>query len=126
MRQRVVGSQTLSLHKLRVRSVESEFTKGQILHLRAIHRSAGTSAEVAIGLDMHDRKEQTMTIALWIIAVVETIRMVEQSIQLRLIAKDSGARDNAYAEFIKSLKMNDREFVHRMLEEFEQTEREGE
>lgn len=67
-----------------------------------------------------------MTIALWIIAVVETIRMVEQSIQLRLIAKDSGARDNAYAEFIKSLKMTDREFVHRMLEEFEQTERDGE
>lgn len=67
-----------------------------------------------------------MTIALWIIAVVESIRMVEQSIQLRLIAKDSGARDNAYAEFIKSLKMNDREFVRRMLEEFEQTEREVE
>ena len=67
-----------------------------------------------------------MTIALWIIAVVETIRMIEQSIQLRLIAKDTGARDNAYAEFIKSLKMTDREFVHRMLEEFEQAEREGE
>ena len=67
-----------------------------------------------------------MTVAIWIIAVVETIRMVEQSIQLRLIAKDSGARDNVYAEFIKSLKMTDREFVHRMLEEFEQTERDGE
>ena len=64
-----------------------------------------------------------MAVALWIIAVVETIRMIEQSIQLRLIAKDSGARDNAYAEFVKSLKMTDREFVHRMLEEFEQTER---
>ena len=63
-----------------------------------------------------------MTIALWIIAVVETIRMVEQSIQLRLIAKDSGARDNAYAEFVKSLKMNDREFVRRMLDEFEKQE----
>ena len=37
-----------------------------------------------------------------------------------LIAKDSGARDNVYAEFIKSLKMNDREFVRSMLEEFEQ------
>jgi len=63
-----------------------------------------------------------MTVAIWIIAVVETIRMVEQSIQLRLIAKDTGARDNAYAEFIKSLKMSDREFVQRVLEEFEQTE----
>lgn len=64
-----------------------------------------------------------MTAALWIIAVVETIRMIEQSIQLRLIAKDTGARDNAYAELIKSLKMSDREFVRRMLEEFEQSER---
>ena len=63
-----------------------------------------------------------MITALWIIAIVETIRMIEQSIQLRLIAKDSGARDNAYAEFIKSLKMSDREFVRRMLEEFEQTD----
>ena len=64
-----------------------------------------------------------MTTAIWIIAVVETIRMIEQSLQLRLIAKDTGARDNVYAEFIKSLKTDDRELVHRMLEEFEQTER---
>ena len=64
-----------------------------------------------------------MTVALWIIAIVETIRMIEQSLQLRLIAKDTGARDNAYAELVKSLKMTDREFVQRMLEEFEQTER---
>ena len=64
-----------------------------------------------------------MTIALWIIAIVETIRMIEQSLQLRLIAKDTGARDNAYAELVKSLKMTDREFVQRMFEEFEQTER---
>ena len=63
-----------------------------------------------------------MTIALWIIAIVETIRMIEQTLQLRLIAKDTGARDNAYAEFIKSLKYTDREFVKRMLMEFEQTE----
>lgn len=60
-----------------------------------------------------------MKIALWIIAVVETIRMVEQSIQLRLIAKDSGARDNVYAEFVKSLKKDDKEFVRDLLEEFD-------
>lgn len=64
-----------------------------------------------------------MKIALWIIAVVETIRMIEQSLQLRLIAKDAGARNNVYAEFVNSLKMSDREFVQRMLEEFEQSER---
>ena len=67
-----------------------------------------------------------MKIAVWIIAVVETIRMIEQSLQLRLIAKDTDRRDSAYAEFVKSLKMTDREFVHRMLEEFEQTERSSE
>ena len=67
-----------------------------------------------------------MIIALWIIAIVETIRMIEQTMQLRLIARDTGARENAYAEFIKSLKVSDREFVRRMLEEFEQTERENE
>ena len=49
--------------------------------------------------------------------------MIEQSLQLRLIAKDTGNRDNVYAEFIKSLKVDDREFVRNMLEEFEQAER---
>ena len=60
-----------------------------------------------------------MTTALWIIAVVETIRMIEQSLQLRLVAKDTGARDNAYAEFIKSFKKDDAEFVRDLLEEFD-------
>lgn len=60
-----------------------------------------------------------MTIALWIIAIVETIRMIEQTMQLRLIARDTGARDNAYAEFVKSLKDTDEEFVENLLREFE-------
>ena len=65
-----------------------------------------------------------MKTALWIIAIVETIRMIEQTMQLRLIARDTGARDNAYAEFVKSLKKDDKEFVKDMLEEFDrQTER---
>ena len=68
-----------------------------------------------------------MTTALWIIAIVETIRMIEQSLQLRLIARDTGARDNAYAEFVKSLKKDDKEFVRDLLEEFDrQTERSNE
>ena len=58
MSQRVVDSQTLSLHKLRVRSVESEFTKGQILYLRAIHRSISISAENAIGWEMRDERSR--------------------------------------------------------------------
>ena len=68
-----------------------------------------------------------MATALWIIAIVETIRMIEQTMQLRLIARDTGARDNAYAEFVKSLKKDDKEFVRDLLEEFDrQTERSSE
>ena len=59
-----------------------------------------------------------MKTALWIIAICEVVRAVQNAVQLRAIRHDTGARDNAYAEFVKSLKMNDREFVKRMLEEF--------
>ncbi len=40
-------------------------------------------------------------------------------VQIMTIRHDTGARDNAYAEFVKSLKQTDKEFVKRMLEEFE-------
>lgn len=63
--------------------------------------------------------EEVMTIALWVIALIEAVRLIEQTLQLRLLVKDTGARDNAYAEFVKSLKSSDREFVRNMLEEFE-------
>lgn len=60
-----------------------------------------------------------MVVALWIIAVCEVIRAIQNMIQIMTIRQDKGARDNAYAEFIKSLKQTDKEFVRRMLEEFE-------
>lgn len=63
-----------------------------------------------------------MIVALWIIAVCEVIRSIQNMIQLAMVRKDTGARDNAYEEFVKSLKQTDREFVRRMLEEFEKTE----
>ena len=66
-----------------------------------------------------------MKIAIWIIAICEIIRAAQNAIQLKAIKRDTGARDNAYAEFVKSLKMNDREFVKRMLKEFENQEGEG-
>jgi hypothetical protein len=66
-----------------------------------------------------------MKIAIWIIAICEIIRAAQNAIQLKAIKRDTGARDNAYAEFVKSLKMNDREFVKRMLEEFMNQEGEG-
>ena len=69
-----------------------------------------------------------MTVALWIIAIVETIRMIEQSIQLKIIANDTDKRDNVYEELVKSFKASDREYVRNLLEAFDnqdepQTER---
>ena len=61
-----------------------------------------------------------MTVSLWIIAIVEIIRAIQNHIQLTAIKRDTSARDNAYAEFVKSLKYSDREFVKRLLEEFEE------
>ena len=61
-----------------------------------------------------------MIIAIWIIAIAEVIRVFQNHIQLRAIKHDASARDNAYAEFVKSLKQTDREFVKRMLEEFDE------
>lgn len=61
-----------------------------------------------------------MTIAIWVIAICEVIRAVQNMMQLTMVKRDTGARDNAYAEFVKSLKQTDREFVRRVLEEFEE------
>jgi hypothetical protein len=66
-----------------------------------------------------------MKIAIWIIAICEIIRAAQNAIQLKAIKSDTGARDNAYAEFVKSLKMSDRKFVERMLKEFEKQEGEN-
>ena len=59
-----------------------------------------------------------MIVALWTIAICEVVRVAQNLIQIKYIRQDTGARDNAYAEFVKSLKSTDREFVKRMLEEF--------
>ena len=60
-----------------------------------------------------------MTIALWIIAICEIIRLLQNTLQLTMLKHDTTGRDNAYAEFVKSLKTTDAEFVKKMLEEFE-------
>lgn len=63
-----------------------------------------------------------MKTALWIIAICEAIRAVQNLLQLWMLKRDTGARDNAYAEFVKSLKQTDKEFVRQMLEELERSE----
>ena len=60
-----------------------------------------------------------MTVALWIIAACEIIRALQNALQLFMVRHDSSQRDNAYAEFIKSLKSTDSEFVRKLLEEYE-------
>ena len=63
-----------------------------------------------------------MKTALWIIAICEVIRAAQNMVQIMTIRHDTKGRDNAYAEFVESLKQSDREFVRRMLEEFEKQE----
>lgn len=60
-----------------------------------------------------------MIIAIWIIAICEVIRIVQNAFQLLMVRHDTGARDNAYAEFVKSLKTDDRELVKQLLDEYE-------
>lgn len=67
-----------------------------------------------------------MIVALWIIAVCEVIRAIQNMMQLAMLKHDTGARDNAYAEFVKSLNKDDRQFVKEMLEEFDRAESEVE
>lgn len=61
-----------------------------------------------------------MKIAIWIIAICEVVRAAQNAAQLYILHRDTGARDNAYTEFVKSLKMSDREYVERLLKEFEE------
>ncbi len=63
-----------------------------------------------------------MKTALWIIAICEAIRAVQNLLQLWMLKRDTDARDNAYAEFVKSLKQTEKEFVRRVLDEFERSE----
>lgn len=60
-----------------------------------------------------------MTVAIWIIAVCEIIRITQNSIQLLSLLGDAKDRKWAYQEFVDSLKDTDREFVKKMLEEIE-------
>lgn len=61
-----------------------------------------------------------MIVAIWIIAICELIRVAQNMLQIAMYKHDAGNRDNAYAEFVKSLKDTDKEFVEKMLREFEE------
>lgn len=59
-----------------------------------------------------------MKTAIWIIAICEVIRAAQNALQLLSFRNEKGMRENAYSEFVKSLKSTDKEFVKNMLEEF--------
>jgi LPS O-antigen subunit length determinant protein (WzzB/FepE family) len=59
-----------------------------------------------------------MKTAIWIIAICEVIRAAQNALQLLAIRGEKGMRENAYSEFVKSLKSTDKEFAEKMLEEF--------
>lgn len=63
-----------------------------------------------------------MKIAIWIIAICEVIRAAQNQIQINHIRHSEKNQDNAYAEFIKSLRQSDKEFVKNLLKEFDNQE----
>ena len=63
-----------------------------------------------------------MTIALWIIAICEVIRAIQNIVPIVVQVRNSKNQENAYSEFIKSLKKSDKEFVADMIQEWQRQE----
>lgn len=63
-----------------------------------------------------------MNIAIWIIAIVEVIRMLQNCIQIMQIKKANSNPQfkRATDEFIKSLNKTDKEFMETMLEQLKE------
>lgn len=63
-----------------------------------------------------------MEIAIWIIAICEIIRAIQNIVPLVLQIKNSKNQQNAYLEFINSLKKTDKEFMVDLIREYEKQE----
>ena len=63
-----------------------------------------------------------MIIALWIIAVCEVIRALQNIVPIVVQVRNSKSQENAYSEFIKSLKKSDKEIVADMIQEWQRQE----
>lgn len=61
-----------------------------------------------------------MKVCLIVIALSELARVLFLVFDFARIRHDSKAKDNLYAEFIKSLKSTDKQFVRDLLKEFEE------
>ena len=64
-----------------------------------------------------------MTTAIWLIAICEVVRLIQNMMQLIHLWKSEKMSFNAYDEFIKHLKQSDKEFVREMLEKFEEDDK---
>ena len=60
-----------------------------------------------------------MIVAIWIIAVCEVIRALQNIVPIVVQVKNSKSQENAYSEFVKSLKKTDREFVDDLIKEWD-------
>lgn len=60
-----------------------------------------------------------MTTALWIIAICEVLRMVQNCVQLIIQFANRDLQKNLNNQFIDSLKQDNREWVENILKEFE-------
>lgn len=56
-------------------------------------------------------------LCLAVIATCEVVRIIQLELSIR---HDKKAKENIYAEFIKSLKASDREWVRQMLKKYEE------
>jgi hypothetical protein len=63
-----------------------------------------------------------MIVAIWIIAVCEVIRALQNIIPIVVQVRNSKNQENAYSEFIKSLKKSDKEFMADMIQEWQRQE----
>jgi len=67
-----------------------------------------------------------MIYAIWVIAICEVIRAMQNMMQLMMARRQTMLNVRATDEFIQSLKKSDREFVREMLEAYERQESEVE
>jgi len=63
-----------------------------------------------------------MIVAIWIIAICEVIRAIQNIVPIVVQIKNSKSQENVYSEFIKSLKKSDKEFVADMIQEWQRQE----
>lgn len=63
-----------------------------------------------------------MDIAIWIIAACEVVRMAQNAIQIGLYKREVPDRENAYKEFVRSLKDTDKAFIEAIYEHMKKLE----